>query len=937
MISCCDAFGAGATMLTCLTSSRMPPIGNTAMLRMMTAPICTEFNGDVPTSVQETWDAFADTERFGRLTGMDMRFSYEPAPDGTTQRVGRMRSMGLTLIWDEAPVVFDAPRHYAILRKYRGGPAERYESELRVTPTAQGAHVAMVFRFLPRNALTAVGIRLQTALVVRPQLNRAFQAILTALRTGLPIPDAAPPALLQPAQDALQAGLRDVQPDVAQHLTTWLQTAPLADQLRLKPLEMARQWHLDPRAVTVGLLMATRGGVLKAQWEVICPSCRLPSAALATFSLAARQQHCPGCDIRYDASFADAVALTLQPTPAIRSALGKVDCLSSPARMPHIAARITLPPREEVVWNVTLQPGTWRVRSLPELDAITLTVHPDATRHEVAVLAGPKVLTPPTVRLAAGEVTLRLRSKLDVPLSLLLEHADVDADTLTIGRVLEWPDAAERLPGNALEPGLTAAPWTGAVLAVHVARGGEQAEAAVAELLRAAGVRSVQRSTAWVLATLPDWAALARIAPQLADAMWLRAAVGYGTVLELTAGDARVAAGALVQELVALAHEAEPGQIRVFQAAALPELPDWTVTATPLGAELTTALRHTPLPFPTLATHALQTGDTVDERFVLGEVLGKGGFGVVYAARDTARQDDVVVKLLRQELADDPSQVQRFFDEGRLASRLQGPHAVRVHEWGLADDGRLFLAMERLDGLELGDVLKAAGTLDPVRAIDLCRQALLGLAEAHAEGLVHRDIKPANLFVTHVGAASGETVKVIDYGIALDRTGRVKAHEPVGHIIGTPLYMAPEQVTGAPLDGRCDLYALALVLYQAVSGRLPFGGSDVMAILMARLVQTPLPLDEVARQPLPAGLAELVEEALALAPDERPHDARAMADRLAAILHDAGASATWQASWQAHRGAMDALLDAPTADAPLASTDTEVAVNALTDAATLEA
>ena len=142
-----------------------------AMLRTMTDPICTEFSGDVPTSVQTAWDAFADTERFGRLTGMDMQFSYQPGPDGSTQRIGRMRSMGVTLIWDEAPVVFDAPRHYAILRKYRGGPAERYESELSVTPTAQGAHVAMVFRFVPRNALTAVAIRLQTALVVRPQLS----------------------------------------------------------------------------------------------------------------------------------------------------------------------------------------------------------------------------------------------------------------------------------------------------------------------------------------------------------------------------------------------------------------------------------------------------------------------------------------------------------------------------------------------------------------------------------------------------------------------------------------------------------------------------------------------------------------------------------------------------------------------------------------------
>jgi hypothetical protein len=513
-------------------------------------------------------------------------------------------------------------------------------------------------------------------------------------------------------------------------------------------------------------------------------------------------------------------------------------------------------------------------------------------------------------------VTLRVRSKSDAPVALLLEHAETDIETLTVGRVLEWADAVPLLATDALDPELQMSTWRGPALAIHVARGGQRAEKAVAVLLEHAGARAVQASTGWVLATLPDWQCLGRIAPQLSGALWLQAAVGYGPVLELVAGEARVIAGGLLQDLVALAQEADAGQIQVLQGPTPPDLPDWRIQTTAHATELLPLGASSPLALPTLATHALTSGDTVDARFVLGDVIGKGGFGLVYAARDAARQAEVVVKLLRHELAADPTQVQRFYDEGRLASRLTGPHAVRVHDWGMADDGRLFLAMERLDGQELSALLHTLGTLDPMRAMRLVRQAALGLAEAHSKGLIHRDIKPANLFVTQPDGSEQELVKVIDYGIALDQTGRVKDNEPPGSLIGTPLYMAPEQVTGEALDGRCDLYALALVLYQALTGRLPFSGSDVMALLMARLVQTPPPLDEVARQPLPPGLAALVEQTLARSAADRPHDAEALARALQDLLTGDAAQGNWRESWTAHPQATD-LVDQDTVDAAL--------------------
>ena len=199
----------------------------------MTEPIRTLFTGHVPTDPQRTWDAFADSERFGRLAGMDLHFAYVPAPDGGIRREGRQRHLGLELTWDEAPVHFDAPRHYLIVRHYHGGPALRYESELHVTPDATGSTVTLAFRYVPRSALLRPAVALDAALVVRPQLARAFAAILTALQEDRPVPDAPPPPLNPTAQHKLDTALGELAPDVAGHLRTHLLTAPLAERIRL--------------------------------------------------------------------------------------------------------------------------------------------------------------------------------------------------------------------------------------------------------------------------------------------------------------------------------------------------------------------------------------------------------------------------------------------------------------------------------------------------------------------------------------------------------------------------------------------------------------------------------------------------------------------------------------------------------------------------------
>lgn len=583
--------------------------------------------------------------------------------------------------------------------------------------------------------------------------------------------------------------------------------------------------------------------------------------------------------------------------------------------MPHIVGQTVLGARGEVDWTLDLLPGIYHLRGWPQLDQITLVVRQGLPRRRQVILAGPKALSPPAVRLGAGRVTLTVRSKLDELLTLVVERPWVEPGTLTVGRLLEWPELAALLPRNSLQAGLAISPFVGFVLAVQVVRGGGMAQQRVGEVVAAAGARALQVSTGWVLATLPDAPALSRAVGPLVGAPWLSAAVGYGAVVELASEAQRIASGALLQDLVSLAQGAEPGQVLATRPEAWPAQLDggrW-VTAPDGNSELALDGPRGPLALPTLPNQPLGTGDLVDGRFALGDQLGKGGFGVVFAAEDQLTKQQVVVKLLRSELADDPSQVQRFFDEGRLSSRLRHPCVVDVLEWGLSDDGRLFMAMERLQGRELADLLSELGTLDPARSAQLCAQALSGLAEAHRQGLVHRDIKPANLFVVDEGTPE-ERCKVIDFGIALDLTGQVRSSEQAGTVMGTPLYMSPEQVRGEVLDGRCDLYAIGIVLFQALTGGLPFVGDTALSVLVARLTEPPRRLEALCSQPIPTGLGDLVARALTVDRSARPATAEDMARELQAIVQSAGDSHRWRETWQAHRARPDAGLDLMSAD-----------------------
>lgn len=835
------------------------------------------------------WAVLSDSDRLNRLAGFDLQFTSLPQPGQRAEPRGSLSHLGTELVWRELPVEFAAPEHFTVTREYLSGPLLRAQHTVRLSDLDGGAtRVVAEAWFWPRQAILRPLLQIDLALSFRGKFQRALLASLQALDEQREPPSAATQRLSAAAERHLQAGLAAVgDAALRQRLGQWLRAAPLAEQARILPLRLAKRWQLAPQPLLVALLQASGAGLLRLQWEVICPSCRLPTACATQLELSQTASHCPACNVRYDASLADSVALTFAVAEALRPQLPGVACLSSPARMPHLLAQTQLQPGESLTWTLDLLPGNYQLRGWPQLEPLALSVRSDASARQLAVQATPAGLQPPTLRSAAGRVQLHLRSKLSEPLTLVIERAWLEPHTLTAGQVLQWPEVVAQLPPGALQGGLRVESFCGPLLAIKVLRGGQASAEALAALLRGGPLRALQLGSGWVLATLPAGEPLARVLHALQGALWLSAAVGWGQVLELASDELRMAAGAALQELVALGHRAEPGQILADAAAseALAPLAGLQWRPLPSGEVELVALqrRGAPLALPRRRSEPLAIGELVDQQYRLGERLGAGGFGVVHAAVDVRSGQPLVLKLLRPELADDPLQVQRFFDEGRLSARLQSPHVVQVRDWGLSEDGRLFLALERLQGRELAELLREQRVLAPERAVRLACQALAGLAEAHRQGLVHRDVKPANLFVIAADTPD-EAVKVIDFGIALDLTGQVRRLEAEGDIIGTPSYMAPEQVLGQPLDGRADLYALALVLYEALAGRLPFDAAPGLAMALARLHGEPLPLAEGCAARLPQGLAAVVEAAMASDPQRRPADAEGMAAQLQRVL-----------------------------------------------------
>lgn len=296
----------------------------------------------------------------------------------------------------------------------------------------------------------------------------------------------------------------------------------------------------------------------------------------------------------------------------------------------------------------------------------------------------------------------------------------------------------------------------------------------------------------------------------------------------------------------------------------------------------------------------LMLGTTVAGRFTILARLGSGSMGAVYRARQETVGRDVALKIVRRDRAYDPETKARFEREARATSALVSPHTVTVFDFGEAEDGAWFLAMELLDGETLGQRLQRTRRLPVLDAVRVAREALKSLAEAHAKGIVHRDLKPDNLFLVTLPDEAGnpgtQTCKVLDFGIAKVLSDEQKVDQletQAGTVFGTPRYMSPEQAQGNPLDARSDLYSLGVILFQMLAGRAPYVDEDAVVVMARHIKEEPPAMRQISPQTMvPPLLERVVRRALAKQPEDRPQSAEAFIAELDAAMEQSGAVVT---------------------------------------------
>ena len=270
-------------------------------------------------------------------------------------------------------------------------------------------------------------------------------------------------------------------------------------------------------------------------------------------------------------------------------------------------------------------------------------------------------------------------------------------------------------------------------------------------------------------------------------------------------------------------------------------------------------------------------GMTINNRFVITSKIGAGGMGAVYRASQLGMNRDVAIKVLLRELTENETVLRRFHLEALAVSKLKHPNTIQIFDFGETDDGLLYIAMELLEGKPLAKVLTDEKQCSVRRALRIIEQTIKSLREAHSKGIVHRDLKPDNIFLSSVGE-DGDFVKVLDFGVAkvAEGDGQQKTLTKAGSIFGTPKYMSPEQSRGTEIDARSDIYSIGVILYELLTGRVPFNADNPLGILIKHIQEAP-PAFQAVRPDLviPEQVERFVAKLLAKMPEQRPQTAEA--------------------------------------------------------------
>ncbi len=281
-------------------------------------------------------------------------------------------------------------------------------------------------------------------------------------------------------------------------------------------------------------------------------------------------------------------------------------------------------------------------------------------------------------------------------------------------------------------------------------------------------------------------------------------------------------------------------------------------------------------------------GREVAGQFRIVKRIGSGGMGSVYQAEQPEMNRSVAIKILHPRYLSRSDLVSRFRREARAMSHLSHPNTARVFLYGQLDDGACYFVMEYLEGRNLAQVVRAEGPMSPERAIPIMTQVCGALDEAHQAGIIHRDLKPENIFLTVQGGIE-DYPKVLDFGLAKVTEKQMAPGSMIltreGMVFGTPEFMSPEQARGQKLDPRSDIYSLGIIMYELLTGKLPFDARQSIEFIQLHVNEPPIPLSQrVPGQPFSPELEAVVMKALAKDPGDRYSTAQEFGAALEATL-----------------------------------------------------
>ncbi|HEY4306236.1 MAG TPA: serine/threonine-protein kinase [Gemmatimonadaceae bacterium] len=306
--------------------------------------------------------------------------------------------------------------------------------------------------------------------------------------------------------------------------------------------------------------------------------------------------------------------------------------------------------------------------------------------------------------------------------------------------------------------------------------------------------------------------------------------------------------------------------------------------STPANGYARSTAPHTRSDMGTPVTHATLSGKTLEGRYEIVKKIGEGGMSFVYLANDVATRERYAIKVLSAALSQDANAMARLRREASLGMRLAHPNVCHIIRLGETEDGLVYVVMPFVDGEILADRTNRLGRLTLQDVAALLRDMAAGLHVAHELKIVHRDLKPENIMVCRGADGSADYAVVMDFGLAKERKAGAELQKltATGIILGTPEFMSPEQLRGKPLDARTDIYSLALMAYEMLTGKLPFSGRTQQEMMIARLRSDPTPLRKLRPDlEFSDAIERVLAKALARAPEERYQSALEFAEAFA--------------------------------------------------------